>query len=217
MKLNNAFNCRFLDGSCINFIRSDDISLCDENDLDVLKQHHVTTIIDLRSSFEIKECNYNFSQFSCFHIPFVSEDNNTSDLLPLLQQGGLSLLYQLMVKDNPSIERILDVLANSEGCALYHCTAGKDRTGVLSMMLMMLAGFDLKACQDDYEPSYDNIRNSPNFKPFQNIMMEKMMYSNRDYIEAVYHDINTVGIEVFLKHCGVSDETLNKLKNKLIF
>lgn len=42
---------------------------------------------------------------------------------------------------------------------LYHCSAGKDRMGVVRMLALSLVGAELKDIMTNYEVSYTNISN----------------------------------------------------------
>ena len=39
-----------------------------------------------------------------------------------------------------TIKRVFEAMADTAGCILFHCTAGKDRTGVTAMLLLDLVG-----------------------------------------------------------------------------
>jgi hypothetical protein len=46
-----------------------------------------------------------------------------------------------MLRDRAEVfKKILRVILNTEGVVLFHCTAGKDRTGVLAALLLLAAG-----------------------------------------------------------------------------
>ena len=46
--------------------------------------------------------------------------------------------------------RAVDLLAHSRGAAMFHCTAGKDRTGLLAFLILEVAGVPLEAIVDDF-------------------------------------------------------------------
>ena len=53
----------------------------------------------------------------------------------------------------PALGRVLALLAAAEGPAAFHCTAGKDRTGLVAALLLDLAGVPRPAILDDYARS----------------------------------------------------------------
>lgn len=78
----------------------------------------------------------------------------------LLQVNGLNALglyglYVSILRDSrglvrQALEEILSALAEDNGAVLVHCTAGKDRTGLLCMLLYCVAGADDEAVAQDY-------------------------------------------------------------------
>lgn len=52
---------------------------------------------------------------------------------------------------------IVDTIMNAGSNVLYFCTAGKDRTGVVSAVILKRLGFSDEAVIDDYMESKDNL------------------------------------------------------------
>ncbi|HEY9522890.1 MAG TPA: tyrosine-protein phosphatase [Thermopolyspora sp.] len=66
--------------------------------------------------------------------------------------------YYAYLRDRPdSVLAALRVLANSDGAAIVHCAAGKDRTGVLSALALEVAGVSREAIVADYVASDERI------------------------------------------------------------
>jgi protein-tyrosine phosphatase len=61
--------------------------------------------------------------------------------------------YVHMLEDHAAdFGRLLGALAEPDGLpALFHCTAGKDRTGLAAALLLLLLGVDRATVLDDYE------------------------------------------------------------------
>lgn len=55
------------------------------------------------------------------------------------------------------MEKIIDTIMNAESKVMYFCTAGKDRTGVVSAIILKRLGFSNKVIIDDYMESKDNL------------------------------------------------------------
>ncbi|MFT8871697.1 MAG: tyrosine-protein phosphatase [Sporolactobacillus sp.] len=116
-------------------------------DLSILKnQYHLTQIIDLRTSKEAAE----------HPDPAISGVIETS--LPLLSEkeklGDMKEEYADMVTDDYSISALKQfftlVLKHRQGALLFHCTAGKDRTGVAAMLLLRALGLSKATVIQDY-------------------------------------------------------------------
>jgi protein-tyrosine phosphatase len=50
------------------------------------------------------------------------------------------------------------IAAAPEGAVLFHCHAGKDRTGLIAALLLRLAGVPIEDVARDYALSADNLR-----------------------------------------------------------
>lgn len=53
---------------------------------------------------------------------------------------------------------IVDFMMNVNSNVLYFCNVGKDRTGVISAILLMKAGMDIEYIIDDYMKSESNLK-----------------------------------------------------------
>lgn len=66
----------------------------------------------------------------------------------------LTQTYIALVSEPYSQEKIRQffelLLENSDGCILFHCTGGKDRTGVLAFLFLLALEVPLSVCMEDY-------------------------------------------------------------------
>jgi len=132
--------------------RADGLGELTENDLSVLRTLGIRTVIDLRSGTELERGRFDVDAHpvSFHHFPFIDElpDAEEFDRRP----GLLGSQYQEILRDaGPQILAALEVLATPDALpAVFHCTAGKDRTGVLSALLLSLLGVDEPTVVADY-------------------------------------------------------------------
>ena len=50
-----------------------------------------------------------------------------------------------------ALHSILEVLANTkDGAIIYHCSEGKDRTGIVTVLILYLLGVDMETIRQDY-------------------------------------------------------------------
>jgi len=72
---------------------------------------------------------------------------------------GLADRYFLMAEfAKAPIARVVDTLAHADGPAVYHCAAGKDRTGVISAILLGLLGVREEIIVADYAATQQNLQ-----------------------------------------------------------
>lgn len=64
--------------------------------------------------------------------------------------GYLKEGYRTMAFENPAYQRLFELLLKNDGNIYFHCTAGKDRTGVAGFLIMMALGMDEKDAVKEY-------------------------------------------------------------------
>jgi protein-tyrosine phosphatase len=99
----------------------------------------------------------------CEPLPIGGTAAKTKELTDLVLAGKLAdvppdflvRIYDAMAEAAaPAFGRLLTRLTDPDGLpALFHCTAGKDRTGVSAALLLSVLGVDEAAILDDYELS----------------------------------------------------------------
>jgi protein-tyrosine phosphatase len=132
--------------------RADGLGELTEPDLVVMRQLGIRTVVDLRSGYEVEMSRFNVEAHpvAFHHFPFI-------DALPDVEEferkpGLLGTQYTEMLDDAvPQIVGALEVLAGPEARpAVFHCTAGKDRTGLLAALVLSLLGVPEETVVADY-------------------------------------------------------------------
>ena len=132
--------------------RADGLGELTEADLSVLRALGIRTVIDLRSGQELERGRFDVDAHpvAFHHFPFIHElpDAEAFERRP----GLLGAQYQEMLSDaGGQILAALQVLAAPDALpAVFHCTAGKDRTGLLSAIVLSLLGVDERTVVADY-------------------------------------------------------------------
>jgi protein-tyrosine phosphatase len=132
--------------------RADGLGELTESDLSVLRGLGIRTVIDLRSGSELERGRFDVEAHPAafHHLPFIEElpDAQDFDRRP----GLLGTQYLEIVRDaGEQILAALEILsAPGTLPAVFHCTAGKDRTGVLSAIVLSLMGVDEATVVADY-------------------------------------------------------------------
>ncbi len=137
--------------------RADGLGELTEADLSVLRALGIRTVIDLRSAEELERGRFDVDAHpvAFHHFPFLEDlpDAEEFDRRP----GFLGSQYREFLNDaGDQIRSALEVLAAPGTLpAVFHCTAGKDRTGVLSAIVLSLLGVDEPTVVADYALSGD--------------------------------------------------------------
>ena len=141
--------------------------------------------------------------------------------------GELSLdlgeMYLEFLEDKEKIRELFSFLADTgEGCVLFHCSAGKDRTGVMALLLMMLAGADKQDCMTNYGQSYTNLCRQEKFaRAFEQELPQeagKLRFSDPETIAPCYDKIMEEfgGIRPYLRACGLEEGQITSVYEKLV-
>jgi protein-tyrosine phosphatase len=132
--------------------RADGLGDLTEADFATMRALGIRTVIDLRSAEELERGRFDIDAHpvTFHHYPIIEQlpDADAFDKQP----GLLGTQYLDMVRDaGASFVAVLEILARPDALpAVFHCTAGKDRTGVLSAILLSLLGVDEPTVVADY-------------------------------------------------------------------
>lgn len=138
--------------------RSADISRLTSGDLDTLRARNIVVDVDLRGVAESAQAPDKLNPGTDYILcPAGSDSTNTMfRRIAGMQQGGDSLMLVFYrnttwfsARYRPFFGKLLDM---PEGDALvFHCTAGKDRTGIAAALLLYALGVPYETIRRDYE------------------------------------------------------------------
>lgn len=143
--------------------RSDRLTELTDADVEHLEGLGIRTVIDLRYSAEVAE--HPSRLWSTVqrheHVPMAGALAKERSFLDRVFDGELDGItdddvaqsyLDMLEQHSADFARVIRVIA--QGCpALFHCTAGKDRTGLVAMFVLSLLGVDDEAILDDFELS----------------------------------------------------------------
>jgi protein-tyrosine phosphatase len=131
-----------------------------KNDLTRLKETiGLGTVLDLRSSGEIKSDRVNLYQeagIRYHNVPFLTKDSNFPGEDDELYKrfSNMGQFYALLLADKQFGEKVvaaLKIVADLENHpVLFHCTVGKDRTGILAGIILSVLGVDDRDIIEEY-------------------------------------------------------------------
>jgi protein-tyrosine phosphatase len=136
--------------------RSDSLSFMSEEDV-----RHVTevlglrTVIDLRAGKEVEQFTHGPLEslpVTVWHMPIVDETRNDASAWANGEIVSLDDLYLMMLERfGHRFVAVLDIIAAGDTQpVVFHCAAGKDRTGLVAMLLLGILGVDPEIIAADY-------------------------------------------------------------------
>lgn len=137
-------------------LRGDGLHRLTPEGIAALNEEGLTSVIDLRSAAELEDDPNPYKDHApvtFYHKPVY--DDLAPALMATNEAGGDDPLVQFyltaLIERGDAMRDILQTLASApEGPILFHCTAGKDRTGLVAALLLEVAGVDRETILADY-------------------------------------------------------------------
>ena len=163
--LDGAFNFRDLGGYATDegrtiswrwLFRADGIHRLAGPDLDLVRSLGLRTVVDLRTFSELHEHGSFPAQqlgVAYHHLPILESVWAPDAFGPSDDAAAFlaSRYSEMLAVGGPSIATALELLADPDNYPLvFHCAAGKDRTGVLAAVALDLVGVDDDDIVSDY-------------------------------------------------------------------
>ncbi|WP_353164697.1 tyrosine-protein phosphatase [Empedobacter brevis] len=199
LPIEGGYNCRDLGGITNKknevirkglLIRSDDLANLTDDDLEILNDYPIRTIIDLRTTYERLK-NQDHIPNSCNHEVHLDISSGHFENLVKQFKAGISNPKEFMCKiyEDFVLDRIcqaqyksfFDIIQHKNRTPiLFHCTAGKDRTGFATAMILSALKVDFETIMEDYlasniylEQKYAHIlKIDPNYKYLIDVLPE---------------------------------------------
>ena len=225
-------------GGCVTrpgvLFRSAELSELHENDHQVLHDLGVQWVLDLRSDRERGiRASPAIARVEHIACPIFGEEDYSPAALErrfsLYASGvpGFVEAYMYMMQTGmAAFGRALTLIADSPAGVVFHCTAGKDRTGILSMLLLSLFGVDKDIIAWDYEQTERLADRTPGtlarIAGLQGKLSDdqavSLMSARAESMLLTMQAFEKKwgSVENYLTQAGVSKDTIQKLKDKLL-
>lgn len=214
-------------------LRSDCMSRLTEKDRDYLvEKYAVKKVIDLRSNQERIAAPNALEQderVKYIHISLADDmDPNKPVNIPDLTESFLRDFYiDLLENKKDHLKDVLQEIRSAveEGSVIFHCTAGKDRTGVVAMLLLGICGVSKQDIATNYMQTATNLKYNRYFSEGAKKMSEQylaklgkdlmqiMISSDDEHIEYAYdYFINKYGsFHNYFLHVGFMEDEIKDL------
>lgn len=137
-----------------NIYRSANPSVASSGDIEELLKLNINDVIDLRSLTELSDDGIiDNSLITVKHINII-DDAKQNDIYSLgFSEAGKFMieLYENVFVETEGFKNEFDYIKSLNGKPfLFHCTAGKDRTGITGALLMHILGFNQEQIVSEY-------------------------------------------------------------------
>ena len=143
------------------FIRSDFPHIINDQDVKLLKQKNIGVVIDLRTTYEVEKSSHpleNIDFIDYYHLPIFREFDSYR-YCDHSEEPLYELYKGILNNEKVNLAKIFDImLSHPDQAVMFHCTAGKDRTGVIAMLLLGLARVYDNDIISNYEVSFTHTK-----------------------------------------------------------
>ena len=239
-------NCRTLgglptsDGRTVaggRLYRSAYLAEATDGDLERLAvELHISLIVDLRTSRERAQKPDRVPEGAeARHIPVFDErkegvsHEEDAEPGPPGDMPPMEEVYRFMVSDEGcranlgrALRAIMEHVA-AGGAALWHCTEGKDRCGLVSAFLLSALGVERELIREDYlltnrvnGPKADRIRAElidQGKTPAEADRIHALVLAKESYFDAAFAVVDEFGADAFLRQAlGIPEDTLRAFR-----
>lgn len=184
-------------------------------DIQLLKERGITTVIDLRGEKDVARKPSGFARVEGFRYINCPIDEG-SGVPESVEAVPVSYLAIACAKSMPEVFRNI---ANAKGGVMFNCTAGKDRTGVVSAILLKHAGVSDEDVIENYvlTREYGRERLELVHKNFPEIDMNIVTpreWFMEEFLRLFRERFGTT--EQYFQTLRLSKEEVKKIKRKLV-
>ena len=226
-----------------HLLRSSQLGSAALEDLFILnREHRLKQIIDLRTYSEVRENPDNtIESISVSHLPVIksfregiSHEKETDKKAESGSNINMAELYKRIIVEEDTRKNLREVMMAifthdyDAGSVLWHCTEGKDRCGIVSMLTLLALGVDYSTVLEDY--LITNETNGPKSDAYYQYLVHrgedpekaKIVYdlfmAKDTYLNNAYEPISEYDdiYEFFSQKLCISRETIDSFRSRIL-
>jgi protein-tyrosine phosphatase len=216
-----------------SIVRADSVGNLTTEGWEALADYGIRTVIDLRGDYEREDDPPRELPVEVRHLPFfeasdeeweeIAEELERLDDLPVADATREAYLI-FLERFKPNVAAAVRAVAEApEGGVVVHCVGGKDRTGLLTALLLHLAGVPTDEIAADYALSEERLR--PRHEAWfeaaetdaERRRLERIAQTPPEAIIGVFDELERryASVEGYLRAAGVDDEDLARARSRL--
>jgi protein tyrosine/serine phosphatase len=212
-------------------VRADNVRRLTDEGWRALDEHGVVRIVDLRWPEELDEDPPRDVAADVVHVSLLGElDVDYRDDIATYMAAGdpagywTSSYTGILDEFKANFGRALAAIADApDGVVVFHCAGGKDRTGLISALLLRLAGVSIDDIAADYALSEANLNAGP--RTWIESAPDETVRRQREFMQQTPPDamVRTLeqleqrwgGVREYLQAAGLSSAELDRLEARL--
>jgi protein-tyrosine phosphatase len=217
-----------------SIIRADSVRQLSDQGWAALVDYGVQTIVDLRTNDELAADPPAELPVEVLHIPFFETDTDdwkgVEAQLEAITRSGSDVetatrdVYMVFLTHfDENVAAAIRAIANApEGGVVIHCAGGKDRTGLLTALLLHVAGVDVEEIAADYALSEERLR--PRHEEWfadaegeELQRLKRMAQTPAASIKGVFDELERRygSVEGYLRQAGLTEDELARARSRL--
>lgn len=211
-------------------VRSDSLDRLTADGWRALVAHGARTIVDLRSAIE-REAEAYACGLPVLHVPI--EDDTDEEFISEWRPFSTPHYYAAALARWPerTAAAVRAVARAGAGGVVVHCGMGRDRTGLVTMLLLALVGVAPEDIADDYEltaarqppmdvdaflrsPSRVNARSRRQLE--EDLATERRRRANRTDREAILDTLAALDVSGYLRAAGLEERDVAGVRSRLL-
>jgi hypothetical protein len=203
-----------------SFVRSADPRFVTADGWQEAHRAGIRTIIDLRNDHEVDRDAPAPPGIERLHVPLddFGDTEFWGEIIGRRIHGTPLYIRTFLERKAERCAAVVSAIAAAPGGVVYHCVAGRDRTGIVTLLLLSLAGVEPAAIAADYELSIDALR--PFFAALGRddegpLVLATLRSHGTAVREAVLTALDGFEAEDVLRAAGVSTRDLHTVRGRL--
>jgi protein tyrosine/serine phosphatase len=214
-------------------VRSDNVRKLTDEGWRALAEHGVKRIVDLRWPEELAEDQPRDVDIDVVHVSVLGQAYDRSYVAQLdahldsvddVADHYVFAYVDWLERYRERFGRAFAAIAESDGGVVVHCMGGKDRTGIVSALLLRLAGVGHREIGDDYAVTATNLAPSTSkwipaiADEVERAKQTKLRDTPADAMVRVVHEIERRygDVGAYLRAAGLTDGEVDRLRERLV-
>ena len=210
------------------FLRSDGPLNLTDADLDLLASLPLTTVVDLRQAHELERDPSRLvgrSGVDLHNVEIWGRIDASGAEKPADKYDITAFYIAALDHAGPAFVHVIELLTDAPGTSMFHCTAGKDRTGLVAALILESVGVgrddiieDFALTEDRIEPLRLRLLDDAEKHGVPREQFQRLLGATPDLLVPALAHLDQVhgGAVNYLVSNGLSDGTLAALRSKLL-
>lgn len=207
-------------------VRSDNVRKLSDRGWQSLAEHGIARIVDLRWPEELTDDPPRDVDIDVVHVSLlgVLDPDYSDDAEDYLAAGDPAgywgkLNIEIIDGYRETIGEALTAIADADGPVVFHCAGGKDRTGLVSALLLRNAGVSIDDVAADYALTFDALQREPHDAADDDALRRRTFWLScppeamrraLEHLDREYGDVAG-----YLRSCGLDDTRIERLRDRL--